>query len=96
MRPLALVVAILGIAGCNISAAGSWQKQGADDATIARDMSACRDVARGEASQRNPYQLGSPVPFGMPSVQQSDALSRTTYEAERLEACMQGRGYSRR
>jgi len=94
MRPLATVVAVVGMIGCTTSA-GSWQKQGADEQTVTRDISSCQDVARAEALQQKPFQSGSPAPFGMPSARQSDDLSRSTYEAERFEACMQGRGYHR-
>ena len=69
---------------------------GADEQTVTRDISSCQDVARAEALQQKPFQSGSPAPFGMPSVRQSDDLSRSTYEAERFEACMQGPGYRRR
>jgi hypothetical protein len=97
MRPLVIGLAAIGMSGCTTAASGPpWQKQGADEQTNTTDTSTCHDVARAEAGQRYPYQIGSPAPFGVPSAQQSDALSRSTFEAERFEACMQGRGYSRR
>ena len=97
MRPLATVVAVVGMIGCTTSAPGTWQKQGADEQAVARDISECHNVARAESLQQKPFQTaGSPTPFGMPSARQSDDLSRSTYEAERFQVCMQERGYSRR
>jgi hypothetical protein len=95
MRLLTIVGAVVGMSGCTTSVSGSWQKQSADQQTTTGDTSTCHDVARAEALQQNPYQAGSPVPFGMPSARQSDDLSRSTFEAERFEACMQGLGYHR-
>ena len=83
------------MSGCT-SASNSWQKQGADQQTVTRDLSNCHDVARSEARQQYPYQAGrTPAPFGMPSATQSDDLSRSTFEAQRFEACMQALGYHR-
>ena len=39
MRPLAIIVAAIGMSGCTTSAPGSWQKKGADEQTITRDTS---------------------------------------------------------
>jgi hypothetical protein len=78
------------------SASNAWQKHGADQQTVTRDLSNCHDIARSEARQKYPYQAGRvPAPFGMPSATESDDLSRSTYDAERFEACMQGLGYRR-
>ena len=97
MRPLATVVAIVGIIGCTTSAPSTWQKQGADEQAVTRDISECHNVARAEALQQKPFRAaGTATPFGMPSARQSDDLSRSTYEAERFQVCMQERGYSRR
>jgi hypothetical protein len=95
MRLLAIVIALIAGSACTASVQGSWQKPGADGQMTGRDTSTCRDIARGEAAQKYPDRAGSPAPFGVPSAQQRDDLSRTTYEVSRFESCMQDLGYRR-
>jgi hypothetical protein len=96
MRLLAIPIAVVGVSACSAPASMAWQKAGADDQTINRDASTCRALALGEAAQRYPYELGPPSPFGVPSGQQRNDFSKSTYEAARFESCMHGLGYHHR
>ena len=93
MRLLAIPIAVVGMSAC--APTQVWQMPGADQQTVNRDVSICHAVAQGEATQRYPYQIGSPAPFGVPSAAQRDDLGRSVFEAERFDACMQGLGYHR-
>jgi hypothetical protein len=75
----------------------SWQKAGANEATLAKDSSECRELAEREAMRRYPSGFSSPS-FGATAVlmsQQRDETNRATVEAASFNTCMEGRGYAR-
>jgi hypothetical protein len=86
-----------GLAACTASTAGQWQKSGADEPTIARDTSECRNSADREATRRYPYGFSSPSfgAAGMVMSQQRDETNRSNAEAALFNSCMQDRGYRR-
>jgi hypothetical protein len=94
LRYLTLLLPLL-LATC--AAPTQWKKAGVDDATIAKDTSACRVAARDEALRRYPYAFsGSPSlgAGGMVVSQQRDDTHRSVVEAASFSSCMQDKGYA--
>ena len=93
-RHLVLLLPLL-LATC--AAPTQWKKAGADDATMAKDTSACRVAARDEALRRYPYAFsGSPSlgAGGMVVSQQRDDTHRAVVESASFNSCMQDKGYA--
>jgi hypothetical protein len=93
-RRFALVLPVV-LATC--AAPEQWKKDGADDATLAKDTTDCRTTAREEALRRYPYGFSSPSfgATGMVAAQQRDDTNRSIVETAAFNACMQGKGYAR-
>jgi len=74
-----------------------WQKPGADEVTVARDSTECRQAAQKEALRRYPYGAGSPSLGATGAVlsEQRDDNSRAVAETSQFNICMQTRGYHR-
>jgi hypothetical protein len=88
---------VLPMALMSCAAQEHWTKSGADDATIAKDTSDCRVVARGEALRRYPYGFTGPSfgASGVAGAQQRDDTNRSIVEAASFNSCMQDKGYAR-
>ncbi len=90
-----LVLSLL-LAACATTAPPRWERQGASDATNARDASDCSAVSWIEAERLHPY---GPAPAPSPAAVAYDGERQRVdndrfTEAHRLFAlCMQNRGY---
>lgn len=71
----------------------TWQKSGADNATMAKDTSDCQAAAEREAVRLYPHGFGYAA-GGMAALQR-DEINRSTVEASFFKACMESRGYTR-
>lgn len=96
-RPSLLVLALWSSLVACATSPPSWQKAGANEATLAKDSSECRDLAEQEAMRRYPSGFSSPSfgATGMMMSQQRDETNRATVEAASFNTCMEGRGYAR-
>ena len=88
LRFLAIALA-LALGACG---AVRWQKPGADDAALARDLAACRKLTQDKVGAIGGLGMPNADPrFGAPSgPSQADVRMQ---EAQALGACMRGKGY---
>lgn len=96
-RILIAVTLSVGVAACATPGAGTWQKPGATDATIAADTAQCRTLAQQQAARLYPYGSSNPTLGGasMISAQQQADTDRNSAELQGFHDCMQARGYVR-
>ncbi|HEY4169097.1 MAG TPA: hypothetical protein VGM96_20065 [Reyranella sp.] len=103
MRPVTFLAMLAsvgpGALGCSApaSAPATWQKQGADEQTVARDTTNCRTLAQAEALRQYPYSAGSTSigAAGVVAAQQQNDSNRIIVETGRFNDCMAERGYKR-
>jgi hypothetical protein len=91
-RALAAGALCLGLAACGTPA--RWEKPGADEDAVKRDMTACRVAARDEA-MRNYYPFAGPLfgfRYGLLWQQQAES-NRFVAENNLTNFCMRNKGY---
>jgi hypothetical protein len=96
-KRLLLLALLAGVSTCASPQVGPWQKEGADQRTIAQDDADCRAIAQHEAVRRYPYGI-TPAVIGTGGVtmsQQRDDVNRSGTEQATFTRCMLGRGYRR-
>lgn len=94
--PLARAIVITALLSSCAPGGGQWHKPGADEPTITRDTTECRDAAQAEAMRRYPFRASSPAvgAAGIGLSQQRDDHARAVAEASLFNSCMQSRGYA--
>ena len=90
MRPAALLCFALLLSACG--APPTWHKDGTDEMTVQRDLSACRQQAQAMLGPQGVPMGSSPMSPRFGPVDASPA-DRAIQEGQSINGCMRGKGY---